>query len=81
MPARPARPPGALPGRFAGFLRLPEDEVERVALVGIIRKIAPLVGDGKHLLTGNMAEFPEFGPIIYMEIDVSISLVGNPGLQ
>ena len=37
VPARPARPPRAVPGRLARRLRLPEHEIERVALVRVIR--------------------------------------------
>src|SRR5260221_1313061 len=48
MPARTTRTPGARPCRFAGSLRLPEHEIERVLLTGIVGIIPALVGDGEH---------------------------------
>lgn len=44
-----ARLSWTIPGRFTSSLGLPEDKIEAVALGGIIRAVAPFVGDGHHL--------------------------------
>ncbi len=46
--ARPTWPPGALPGRLARCLCLPEHKVKRLALIRIVREIAVLVSDWQH---------------------------------
>ena len=80
MPAGPSWTPGALPGRLTSGLGLPEDEVERVTLTGIIRVVPPFIGDGQHLLPRKTAEFPVRRPRVEVEVDAAACLVGYPDL-
>src|SRR5262245_2679266 len=80
MPAGPSWTPGALPGGLTSGLALPEDEVERVTLMGIIRVVPPFIGDGQHLLPRKTAEFPIRGPRAGIQKPAYAPVVGNPNL-
>src|SRR4030095_10302957 len=72
--------PRALPGRLTSRVCLPEDEVERVVLTGIIRVVPPFIGDGQHLLRRETAELPIGRPRTEIEVDAAACLVGHPDL-
>ena len=52
VPAGPARTPPRLPGRLVGQRRLPQHEVQRVALVGVVGIAAVLGRQLQHLGRG-----------------------------
>src|SRR5688500_9956696 len=74
VPTRPARAPRALPGRFTGFGRLPEGEVERVVL--------PLVdldpGTGEQVVQRAVGELAVAGEGADPKVDIALYLVGVP---
>src|SRR5918999_3878396 len=80
MPARSSGPPGAVPGWLAWCLCLPEDEIERVALMRIIWVIAPFIGNGQHLLPRQATQLPISRPRIDVEVDAATCLIGHAGL-
>ena len=61
VPAGPTRSPTRLPGRLVGQRRLPEHEVERVALVGVVGMAAVLGRQREHLGPVEAAEPAELG--------------------
>src|SRR6266566_5891608 len=85
MPTWATWTPGTWPGRFTRSLRLPEDEIERVLLARIIRKIPSFIGDSKHGrvivqadCTGHDAELRV---LLYTIIDTASTLVCIPTRQ
>src|ERR1700694_888965 len=76
MPARAAHAPGAIPARFGRRACLPEHEIERVLLAGVIRIGASLRGERDHLLSTQPAQATVVGDAPHAEIDVAVALVG-----
>ena len=60
QPGRPG-PHGLGQAGSPGAWRLPQHEVERIALVRVVRDVAPLVGDREHLGAREMAQLPNSG--------------------
>ena len=81
VPAGTARTPGAVPGRLARRLRLPQHEVEGIALVRIVGPVAALIGDVQHLGPGQMAQPAEGGPGIDVVVDAAARHVGETALD
>ena len=81
MPARAPRTPGRRPGGLVGGRRLPEHEVERVALAGHLRQVAALVGDRQHRVARQAGELPVGRPGSDAEVDVACHCVGQLALQ
>ena len=69
VPARTPRPPGAFPGRFAGFGAFPEDEIHRVFLVFVHLD----AGAGDHTIQGAVAEFA----VVVLAGDAEIDIAGG----
>ena len=69
VPPWPPHPPGAVPGRLAGFLRLPESEIRRV--------LFPFVdfhsGAGYQTIQVAMAELP----VIFVSVHTEIHVAGD----
>ena len=77
VPAGSTGAPRRVPTGFAGRGGLPQHEVERVALVRIVRLVAALVGDSEHVVARNPAQLAELGILGDLEVDVAVSLVGD----
>ena len=72
VPARPALAPRGWPRRLAVFLRLPEDEIERVVLQWVGREVATLVGKLELRDIREPAEVAEPGVVLHVEINVAV---------
>ena len=55
---------------------LPEHEVERIAFVWVVGRVAPLVGDGQHLVARDVAQLAELRIAAHRKVDVAAALVG-----
>jgi hypothetical protein len=77
VPAGTAQTPRAVPGRLARRLRLPQHEVEGIALVRIVGAVAALIGHRQHLGPGQMTESAEGGPGIDVVVDAAARYVGE----
>jgi len=73
MPARSARTPGAVPGRFARLRPLPQDEVHRVSFLLVDRNPRP----GLHVVEVAVGELAVPGKAVDRIIDVVARLVGH----
>src|SRR5258706_13099721 len=71
VPARPARSPQGLPKRLALSGWLPQHEVERMALVGIVDIAAAFSRERDHLLPAVMSDFTERRERLDGEADVA----------
>src|SRR5215217_4085265 len=78
VPSRPSRSIRRVPGRLVLNRLLPEHEVERIAFVWVVRGVPPLVGDGQHLITRDVAELAELLITAHRKVDVAAALVGVP---
>ena len=76
VPPRPARSPQRLPRRLVRGRRLPQHEVERVALVGVVDVAAPLGGQAQHLVAVEVADLAEALEAGHVEVDAAAGLVG-----
>jgi hypothetical protein len=81
VPAGPARTPAGLPGRFVGGRRLPQHEVERVALVGIVGLPTALGRQLEHLRTRQVAHLTEGGERGDVEVHRPARLVGMAAVE
>ena len=81
VPPRPARPPARLPGRLVGQRRLPQHEVERVALVGVVGPPPVLGGEREHVGPVVPADAPELGEGRHAEVHRAAGLVGVAALE
>ena len=77
----PARAPQRLPRRLAGRRGLPQDEVERVALVGVVRIAAPLGRQRQHGRPVQVADLAEPRERRHAEVHAATGLVGVAGLE
>ena len=77
MPSRASRSPPRLPRGFVGQGRLPEHEVERMPLVGVVGVAAVLAGERQHRRLVEMAELPETRGTCHVEVDSAPRLVGG----
>ncbi len=75
QPGRPG-PHCRGPRRLVGRRRLPQDEVERVALDRVVGVPAPLGGQLQHLLPAEVADLAEVGERGHVEVDPAARLVG-----
>ena len=76
VPPGPSRAPTRLPGRLVGQRRLPQHEVERVPLVGVVGVPPVLGGHGQHGGRVEVADLPEAGEGGHVEVDRPAGLVG-----
>ncbi len=76
VPAGPSRSERRVPHRLVGFRRLPQHEVERVALAGVVGGSAPLGCQGPHLLLVETAQSPELRPGGHIEPGGAVAAVG-----
>ena len=82
VPAGPARPERRVPHRLVGQRRLPQHEVERVALAGVVGGAAPLGGQGHHGVVVVAAEAAVVGPGGNVEPGGALDRVGvAPGVE
>ena len=76
VPARPARPPQRAPLGLIGRGRLPEHEVQRIALGGIVGIAATLGGEDEHVGPVQLAQLAEAGVAGDLEVDRAAGHVG-----
>ena len=81
VPAGPARSPERLPRRLVLGRGLPEHEVERIALVGIVGIAAPLGRQRQHVLSRKVADLPEAVELGHLEVDAAAGLVGETAVE
>ena len=81
VPARPSRTPARLPGRLVGQRGLPQDEVQRVALVGVVGMAAVLCRQLQHVVPAVAADAPELGEGGHAEVDGAARLVGVAAVE
>ncbi len=81
VPARPARPPWAGPGRLIRRLGLPEHKIKGMALVRVVRPVAARIGDGQHLGAWDVAQCAILGESIHVKVDAAVADVGDPSGQ
>ena len=78
MPARPAGSPRAFPGRLARRLRLPQNEIDRVALVRVVRVVAAFIRHRQHLAARKVAELPERRKALHRIIHAPVLHIRHP---
>ena len=76
VPAGAARPERRVPRRLVGCRRLPQHEVQRVALAVVVGGAAPLGGQGAHGVVVVAAEPAEAGPCGHVEPGGALDGVG-----
>ena len=81
VPSGPTRPPTRLPGRLVGERGLPQDEIQGMALVGVVGPPALLGRHGQHGRLVEMADRAEPGEPGHVEIDGPGGLVGVAGVE
>ena len=75
VPSRPAGAPQRLPRRFVVERRLPQDEVEGVALVGIVDVAAPICRERQHLVARVVRHRAEVGERVHVEVHRATGLI------
>ena len=68
------------PSWFVGERRLPKDEVERIALAGVVGMPAPLAGELDHLLARSMRELAVCGDLRDVEVRDAVGVVGEAAI-
>ncbi len=81
VPPGPSRPPARLPRRLVGQRRLPQHEVERVTLVGVLGVPAVLGGQLEHVGPVVAADPAELGEGRHAEVDRTAGLVRKAPLE
>ena len=81
VPPGPARSPERVPRRLVVGRRLPEDEVQRVALVGVLGIAAVLLSQVEHLLPRVVAHLAEAIEAADAEVHRPAGLVGVPPVE
>ena len=76
VPTRTARAPERFPTRLVGRRWLPENKIEWITLIGIVRVSAMLSSKVNHLLTGVMRNLAESLERTHIEIHRAAALVG-----
>src|SRR4051812_44519742 len=71
VPPWAARPEWGIPSGFVRSGFLPEDKIERIALVRVVGGVSPLVGDRQHFRTRDVAELAELRIAIDREVDIA----------
>ena len=76
MPSRSTRPPQRFPAGFIGRRRLPKNEIERIALVGIVGVAAMLTSKVDHLFAAVMGHLTKAVKGTHIEIDRAAAFIG-----
>src|SRR5207244_4739608 len=75
VPARASFSPGTGPARFVGRAFLPDQEIERVLLAGVVRVGAAFGGELDHLVATQAAQASVVGNAAHSKVHVATSVM------